>query len=187
MDGLASTLERRSSRRRFLARVAVASSAMAVAPLRYLLHPEPAHAVIARCASCLPGSACCDGWTTFCCTINDGVNACPPNSYVAGWWKCTNYRGSRLCEEEGVRYYMDCNRRPGARCSDGCRCAGSSCGNRSTCCNLFRYGQCNADVPQLTEIVCRTVMCVNPCTVYSFCDCSEKVDNETCRHDASCL
>ena len=45
-DAAGSLLERRTSRRGVLARAAVAGSAMAVAPARYLLYPEPALAVV---------------------------------------------------------------------------------------------------------------------------------------------
>ncbi len=181
-----SALDRESSRRSFLSRVALFGSAFAVAPLRYLLRPETAQAVV-TCGDCAPRNLCCDGWTTFCCTINDGVNACPPYSFIAGWWKCTSYKGSRLCADEGVRYYIDCNRKPRHKCPSGCQCANGKCKNRKTCCINFRYGQCNTDVAATNEVVCRVVMCVNPCSVYSFCDCTEKVSNETCRHEAACF
>lgn len=179
-------LERKTSRGGFLSKVALVGSAMAVAPMRFLIKPESAHGVV-TCAKCPPGSKCCGGWTEFCCTINEGVNACPPYSYIAGWWKCTSYRGSKLCADEGVRYYIDCNRRPGHRCPGGCRCANDDCRNWKTCCTTFRYGQCNTDQRGTTEVVCRVIMCVNPCAVYDFCDCTEKINNATCGHEAACL
>lgn len=179
-------LARKSSRHGFLSRVALVGSALAVAPLRFLVKPESAYGVV-TCAKCAPGSKCCGGWTEFCCTINKGINACPPYSYIAGWWKCTSYRGSKLCEDEGVRYYIDCNRRPGHRCPGGCKCANNNCRNWKTCCTTFRYGQCNTDQRGTTEVVCRTVMCVNPCSVFAFCDCTQKVNNATCGHEAPCL
>ena len=58
-------LERRTSRRGMLVRVAIGGSALAVAPLRYLLRPGSAEAVI-TCRNCRPGARCCDGWTEFC-------------------------------------------------------------------------------------------------------------------------
>ncbi|MEZ5099205.1 MAG: twin-arginine translocation signal domain-containing protein [Thermoleophilia bacterium] len=186
VERAAAALEARSSRRGFLERVALASSALAVAPVHYLTRPASAEAVV-TCRDCARGSQCCGGWTTFCCTINGGVNACPPYSYVAGWWKCTSYRGTRLCADEGVRYYLDCNRRPGARCPGGCHCGANDCDNRKTCCNNFRYGQCNTDLAGVTEVVCRIVMCVNPCHVYGECDCTMKVNDATCTHEADCL
>ena len=139
-------LEGRTSRRGLLIRLAVAGSAIAVAPLRYLLRPGTAMAVI-TCSQCGGGARCCDGWTDFCCVINNGINACPSYTYIAGWWKCTNYTGTNICHSQGVRYYIDCNRKPGMHCPHGCSCANGSCSNRSTCCNVFKYGQCNTQVP----------------------------------------
>ena len=101
VNASATALARRTSRRGLLAKAALVGSALAVAPLRYLLYPESAHAVV-TCRDCPPGSKCCDGWTEFCCTINGGINACPPHSYIAGWWKCTSYKGSKICADEGV-------------------------------------------------------------------------------------
>ena len=87
-----SLLERRTSRRGLLARAALAGSAMAVAPLRYLLRPVSAWAVIHPhlCGSGL----CADGYTAFCCEINEGKNVCPSGTFIGGWWKCTRYTGS---------------------------------------------------------------------------------------------
>ncbi len=182
----ASRLAGRGSRRSFLVRVAVVASAVAVGPLRYLLRPQSAEAVI-RCANCGGGAACCDGWTTFCCTLS-GHNTCPSYTFIGGWWKCTDYRGGGLCDAEGVRYYVDCNRNPGAHCPHGCSCGNGKCHNRSTCCNVFRYGQCNTHVRDVTEVVCRVVTCANPCRVYpGQCSCSEFVENATCTHNSPCL
>ena len=41
------------------------------------------------------GSGRTSGWTVFCCTINKGVNACPPGSFAAGWWKARFLRETR--------------------------------------------------------------------------------------------
>jgi hypothetical protein len=181
-----SVLDARVSRRRFLARSAIAASAVVVDPWRYILRPGPALGVI-TCSDCRGSDNCCDGWTTFCCTINDGRNECPSNSYMAGWWKCTEYKGSQLCASKGVRYYIDCNRTPGRTCSGGCHCAENRCGNRSTCCNVFRYGQCNTDVPGVTEVVCRIVTCANPCELSNDCNCTLFVENAVCGHESGCL
>lgn len=181
-----SVLGRRMSRRSALKRFATAGSAFMVAPLRYLLRPGTAFGAI-TCADCSSGSACCDGYTAFCCTINGGRNACPSYSYLAGWWKCTNYTGAGACRREGVRYYMDCNVKPSSRCPNGCRCANDKCYNRKTCCNVFRYGQCNTHIAGVTPIACRVIKCVNPCELYDFCNCTYKQDNNTCGHEAPCL
>ena len=183
----ASMLERRVSRRGILVRLATGGSALAVAPLRYLLRPLSAEGVIS-CADCSSGSLCCDGWTAFCCTVNpSGGNYCPTNTFEGGWWKCTNYRGTQLCDDQNVRYYIDCNLRPGQTCAGGCHCAGNSCGHRSTCCNVFRYGQCHTEVPEVTPIVCRLIKCRNPCELWPACNCSYKQDDNTCAHEEGCL
>jgi hypothetical protein len=179
-------LARRTSRRGFLARVAVVASAASVGPLRYLLRPGSAEAVI-TCRDCGGSAACCDGWTTFCCSLT-GQNTCPSYTFIGGWWKCTDFHGKGLCHSEGVRYYLDCNRRPGASCPHGCSCANGDCDNRATCCNIFRYGQCNTHVAQVTQVVCRVITCVNPCRLFpAQCSCTEMVDNATCSHHAPCL
>ncbi|MEA2144569.1 MAG: hypothetical protein QOG59_156 [Solirubrobacteraceae bacterium] len=179
-------LERRLSRRRALSRVAVAGAALAVAPVRYLVRPGTAWAVIVPgdCASGL----CLDGYTAFCCEIEHGHNTCPKGTYVAGWWKCTSYQGSGLCSAEGVRYYVDCNRRPHAVFAGGCQCAQGDCGRRRIDCNHFRYGQCNTQVAGTTEVVCRLMICQSPATVgWMNCNDTEMVDDNTCYHSADCL
>jgi hypothetical protein len=179
-------LARRVSRRDALSRVAVAGAAFAVAPARYLVRPGTAWAVIGpgQCAS----GRCLDGYTAFCCEIQHGRNTCPNGTYVAGWWKCTSYRGSGLCAAEGVRYYVDCNRMPGRAFPGGCQCAQGDCGRRRVDCNHFRYGQCNTQVAGTTEVVCRLMICQNPATVgWMHCNDTEMVDNQTCYHDADCL
>jgi hypothetical protein len=181
-----SVLERRVSRRGAIARAAVAGSAFAVAPLRYLLRPGTAWAVITP-ADCASG-ACTDGYTAFCCEIQHGHNRCPAGTYVAGWWKCTDYRGAGLCHPQGVRYYLDCNRIPGHRFPGGCQCAHGDCGRRRVDCNHFRYGQCNTQVQGTTEVVCRLVICQHPADVAQLgCNDTLKVDNRTCSHEADCL
>ncbi|MDQ3877259.1 MAG: twin-arginine translocation signal domain-containing protein [Actinomycetota bacterium] len=183
--GASRALSSKTTRRGFLEKAAVVGSALMVSPLRYLLRPVPAYAVVTspHCASGL----CTSGFTTFCCTINDGVNGCPPYSFLGGWWKCTNYRGKGACHKEGVRYYMDCNVTPGHSCPGGCHCAKGKCSNRHTCCNDFRYGQCTTDIAGITPVVCRVVKCVNPCKLYANCNCTLKVDNATCAHEEGCL
>jgi len=183
-DAAGSLLERRTSRRGFLARAALAGSAMVVAPLRYLLRPVSAWAVIGP-GSCGSG-LCTDGYTAFCCEINQGKNVCPPGTFIAGWWMCTRYSGHGLCAAEGVRYYLDCNRLPSS--SADCRCANGTCSERRTDCNVFRYGQCNTQIGRVTAIACRVVVCQNPSTVGGFnCNSSVAVDDNTCSHEWPCL
>jgi hypothetical protein len=184
VDAAGSMLERRTSRRGLLGRAALAGSAMAVAPLRYLVRPLSAWAVLDP-GSCADG-LCTDGYTAFCCEINDGHNVCPSNTYIGGWWMCTRYSGSGLCAAEGVRYYMDCNHLPGT--SADCRCANDTCAERRTDCNVFRYGQCNTQIPGVTPIACRVVVCQNPSTIAGpNCSASPAVDDNTCAHEWSCL
>lgn len=183
----AEALDRRTSRRGFLARAAVFGSALAVAPLRYLLEPVSALAAIVRPSDCA-GGLCSDGWTEFCCTINDGLNVCPSYSFVGGWWKCTDYRGRQLCEDTGVRYYIDCNRTPGHSIPGGCHCAHGNCDRFRVGCNVFRYGQCNTEIGGVTEVVCRVVVCKHPATIPELnCNSTLKVNDFTCGHEAPCL
>jgi hypothetical protein len=179
-------LERRFSRRGMLVRLAAAGSALAVAPLRYLLYPGTALAAITP-GECAYG-ACTDGYTAFCCEINHGQNSCPTGTFPGGWWMCTDYPGHNLCAESGIRYYVDCNALPGQTYPGGCRCAGSTCDERRVACNVFRYGQCNTDVPGITAVVCRMVVCENPSTISELgCSASVAVDDAVCSQDARCL
>jgi hypothetical protein len=183
---LGSMLERRTSRRGVIARAALVGSAFAVAPVRYLVRPVEAWAVITP-GDC-PGGACNDGYSAFCCEIEHGENVCPPNTYVGGWWMCTDYQGSGLCHQEGVRYYLDCNRTPGRVFPGGCQCANGDCGQRRIDCNHFRYGQCNPQVQGTTEVVCRLMICQNPATVRELgCNGTVMIDDNTCDQEAGCL
>jgi hypothetical protein len=186
VEAAGSLVERRTSRRGLLARAALVGSALSVGPLRLLLRPTSAWAVIApgHCS----GGLCNDGYTAFCCEINHGANTCPPHTYVAGWWKCTAYRGHGLCDAEGVRYYVDCNRSPGQRFPGGCKCANNNCNERRVDCNHFRYGQCNTQVGGVTEVACRVVVCQHPASIPEFnCNRTYKVDNNVCAHEGGCL
>jgi hypothetical protein len=179
-------LERRFSRRTVLLRVAVAGSALAVAPLRYLLYPGSALACIvpANCA----GGLCTDGYTGFCCEINDGLNSCPTDTFPGGWWMCTDYTGRRLCDEQGVRYYVDCNALPGRVVDGGCHCGDCNCDQRRIGCNIFRYGQCNTQIAGVTAVVCRMVLCENPSLIPALnCSSALAVDDAVCAQEASCL
>jgi hypothetical protein len=176
-----SVLQSRTSRRGFLVRSALAGSALAVAPMRYLLRPVTAYAAICGCAGsdCNCGSSCCDGYTEFCCAVNDGKNACPPGTFEAGWWRAD---GSRFCD--GPRYFTDCNAQCGSNaCS--CHCAGGDCDNRRTCCNVFRYGQCNQHIECYGAIACRVVTCTPPYELFD-CDRTTLWDDSTANHSANC-
>jgi hypothetical protein len=180
-------LERRTTRRGAIARATLAGSALAVAPVRYLIRPGTAWAVISP-PDCPPGAKCNDGYTAFCCEIEHGQNACPQGTYIAGWWKCTSYTGTGQCQQEGVRYYLDCNRLPGHTFPGGCQCARGDCGRRRVDCNHFRYGQCNTQIEGQTEVVCRLVICQHPASVGGWgCNATLMIDDRTCEHEADCL
>ncbi len=184
--GSALALERGFTRRTALQRIALVGSALAVAPLRYLLYPGTALAAIMP-SDCTDG-LCTDGWTAFCCQITGGLNSCPEGTFAGGWWMCTDYAGSQLCAGHGLRYYVDCNALPGAEFPGGCQCAGGTCSERRVACNVFRYGQCNAHVAGVTAVVCRMVLCENPSTVPALgCSASLAVENAVCAQDAACL
>jgi hypothetical protein len=180
---VSSALAGRTSRRGFLARSAVAGTALSVAPTDLLLRPTTAYAAICGCSgsNCDCGDLCCDGYTEFCCTLT-GVNACPSGTALGGWWKAD---GSSYCGN-GPRYYMDCNVLPGANpCS--CGCAQGSCANRKACCTHFRYGQCHQEIPSMGAIMCRVVSCTPPWVLDGTCTTATATDQNTLFHDRSCL
>lgn len=181
-------LSARTSRRGFLARSAVAGSALSVGGWEFLVKPQSAYASV-----CGPGSTCSSGWTVFCATINNGINSCPPGSIAAGWWKAD---GASLCGGK-ARYIIDCNAqctrcapssKPGLcpsscwNCKCGCGPAGQ-CDNRRICCNNFRYGQCNQQVPRVGAVHCRVVSCIPPWT-FEKCTTAVATDNRTRDHNS---
>ena len=196
VERVAGVLERRTSRRGFLARTAVVGSALAVAPADYILRPGTAYAAVCGCAgqSCACGSACCDGYTDFCCTIHDGANTCPDGTFVGGWWKAS---GSLYCS--GDRYYIDCmgvctncGCGGGHFCGPGCdgltcECANGDCNHRKVGCITFRYGQCHQEIACSGRIACRVVTCTPPWLVDPTCTTTVLVDNNTANHNATCL
>ena len=167
---------RHFDRRRFLYRLAVIGSALALDPLKFLTRPTPAYASV-----CGSGNSCGAGWSVFCCTINNGANTCPSGSYVAGWWKVD---ASAFCLGS-ARYYIDCNRLPGSSCN--CRCNSTGCDHRRVCCNVFRYGQCNTHIGGVTEVVCRLITCTPPWKWDPSCGRTVRTDNETRSHSSRCL
>ena len=192
--GMIGALSRRFpplSRRSVLVGAAVAGSALATNPRGYVLRPVPAYASI-----CGPGNTFDSGWTVFCCTVNKGVNACPPGSFAAGWWKAAD---SSWCGN-GYRYIVDCNASC-SKCTSGCsdgicdsKCWSCSCGRgssatcdqRRVCCNAFRYGQCNTQVKCSGGVHCRVVSCVAPYK-WASCTTTSLSDNRTAEHSAPCL
>lgn len=195
-----SALARRTSRRGFLARTTMASSAIVAAPTDFILKANTAQQALCRCQGqlCDCGSTCCGGYTEFCCTMS-GENKCPPGTLLGGWWKAD---GTSYCGAPGAstpRYYMDCNS-PCGNCScgssgvcrgsctgDKCECALGNCNNRKTGCTHFRYGQCNQDTACIGPIMCRVVTCQAPWTLDQSCGTSSATDQRTATHHRPCL
>jgi hypothetical protein len=181
----AGLLERKASRRGFILGSAMVGSAVAVAGCTPGTTPGTPYKHITDCSSGL----CTDGYTDFCCTVNNGVNACPPNSFAGGWWRA-DY--SSFCN--GTRYYIDCMQNccgPSigggfcAGCTE-CRCAGG-CDTRRVYCNYFRYGQCHQEIAISGPIACRVVTCTPPYNDASMaCSTAAAVDNSTAEHTSAC-
>jgi hypothetical protein len=194
IERLATGLESALSRRSFFNRAALVGTAVAAGKgVDLVLRPGTAYARVCGCGGqrCDCGSKCCNGYTAFCCTVNDGANYCPPNTVMGGWWKADT---SSFCGG-GPRYYMDCNATctcgSGAFCSadcdsTNCGCANGSCGEWRTGCVTFRYGQCNQDVAPIGRIVCRMVACVPPWEIDPTCTTASARDNNTAEHNAPC-
>lgn len=192
-------LESRASRRGFLAKAALAATALVAAPTTFLLRPGSAYAAV-----CGEGASCGSGWTVFCCSVYRGMNKCPPGTFVGGWWKTDN---SPFCCSGGqrqARYLIDCHSRCSnctTGCSNGfcasdchtCSCrschtdASGTCDNRRHCCNEFRYGQCNQDIGCSGPVVCRVATCTPPYRLYPSCGTTPLTDNRTATHSAPCL
>ncbi len=195
-DAASRFLDRRSARRGFLTSTAVVGSAMAVAPVSYVLRPGTAYAQVCRCngSDCGCGQLCCDGYTEFCCTLY-GTNGCPPGSLYGGWWRVS---GSSYCGGSN-RYYLDChNPCNGCGCGASGVCSGScngtacgcglgSCANRKAGCTHFRYGQCNQQERCLGPIICRVVTCTPPWVLEPNCSRSVRTDPATAWHHRPCL
>jgi hypothetical protein len=187
-------LARKTSRRSFVARATLVATALSVEPLDFLLRPVSAYAAICQCASssCSCGELCCDGYTQFCCTINNGINACPPGTFAGGWWKAD---GSIYCA--GPRYYIDCmGECQGCGCGGGsfcpgcdglvCQCALGTCANRQVGCAEFRYGQCHQEIACSGRISCRVVSCTPPWLLDPSCATVSQTDDSTANHFAPC-
>src|SRR4051812_38637462 len=120
MEKTSSLLSTHTSRRGLLVKSAIVGTALTTNPIDFVLRPVSAYGAVCTCRglSCSCGTACCDGYTEFCCTIT-GHNSCPPGSITAGWWRAD---GTGLCGGAS-RYYLDCNQLPDQPAC-GCQCAG---------------------------------------------------------------
>jgi hypothetical protein len=166
-----------TSRRRFLTTATLAGTAIAVDPIGFLTRPQSAYATV-----CGPGATCGAGWSAMCCSINGGRNTCPPNTFRGGWWKADR---SAYCGGH-ARYYIDCNALPGSHFH--CHCNQTNCDHRYVACNVFRYGQCNTQIPETTAVVCRQISCIPPWELYPHaCSSTSMTDNATALHTAPCL
>ncbi|MDT5103980.1 MAG: hypothetical protein QOI25_1493 [Mycobacterium sp.] len=184
-----SVLERRLSRRGLFARAAVVGSAVTTSGLDYILRPGTAYASV-----CGSGNTCSSGWTAMCCTVNHGVNQCPPGSFAGGWWKA---EGASLCGGQ-ARYYIDCQAEcthchcHGSHfCSERCwdckpHCAHGGCDQRRVCHNVFRYGQCDRNRHCSGPVLCRAISCTPPWQ-WANCSSAAATDNFTVSHSAACL
>jgi hypothetical protein len=186
----ASVLERCLSRRSLFTRAAIVGSAVTVGGLDFVLRPGTAYASL-----CGDSHTCSSGWTAMCCTINHGVNQCPPGSFPGGWWKA---EAASLCGGS-ARYYVDCQGEcTTCGCNDGShfcvedcwnckkRCAHGSCDERRVCHNVFRYGQCDRDRHCSGPVLCRAISCTPPWK-WANCSSASATDNFTVSHTASCL
>jgi len=180
---MSGVLDAKLSRRSFIARTTLFGSAVAVGGVAVAGCQGAPYQVVTDCPG---GTLCTDGYTDFCCTINGGVNTCPPNTLPAGWWRAD---GSLFCYG-APRYYIDCNQ---VCCGPGygntgfcygcspCRCAGD-CNTRRVYCNYFRYGQCNTGILFVGPIACRMVSCTPPYLLNLGCGYSDAVDDSTADH-----
>jgi hypothetical protein len=173
------TLRNGSSRRSFLSVVTLGGAALATHPWRFVTKPQSAYAT---CTQSGTDNSCGAGYTVFCCTVNQGRNMCPPGTFAGGWWKAdrSSYCGG------AARYIIDCNALPGH--PQPCSCNSTGCDHRLHACNIFRYGQCNTQIPGTTAVVCRQVTCTPPWKVYpGACSATSQTDNNTAEHSAPCL
>lgn len=167
-------------RRGLLRSSAVVGAALVTNPWSYLTRPASAYDAV-----CGTDATCADGYSVFCCTINNGQNTCPPDSFIAGWWKADQ---SSFCGGS-ARYYVDCNAFRGST-THPCRCNDVTCDKRLVACNQFRYGQCHTEIPYSATgpVVCRLVSCTPPWQQYAgVCSTSSKTDNNTATHSAPCV
>ena len=196
-ERIARRMNPETSRRSFLRKAAMVATALATAPVNFILRPGTAYAAV-----CGPAPACNQGYTVLCCTVNRGINACPPGMFVGGWWKAN---GSTLCCDSAgrptSRYYIDCH--PTCTCDSGgsrnfcdpacvackCRCNNDSgtCDQRRVCCNYFRYGQCNTQIARSGPVACRVVTCTPPYVLWDECSATVRTDDYTAEQTAPCV
>ncbi|MEI8405893.1 MAG: hypothetical protein WCG96_11550, partial [Actinomycetes bacterium] len=168
----------RLTRRSLLARAAVFGSAMAINPVGFAVRPASAYGAV-----CGDAANCSDGYSIFCCTINNGGNFCPDGTFLGGWWKADN---SGFCCG-GPRYYLDCNATCGTEYSCHCGDDPGTCDHRRSNCVDFRYGQCHLEIACYGPVTCRLVTCTPPWAFDPSCTTTSATDNDTATHTAPCL
>ncbi len=182
-------IERRVSRRGFLARTTLVGTAVSAVGWDFIVRPGSAYAWV-----CGEGASCYSGWTAMCCSINGGINQCPPGSFAGGWWKA---EGASLCGGS-ARYYVDCQAEcvdcgcgGGHFCEEGCwscrpHCADGGCDRRRVCHTVFRYGQCNRHRECSGPVMCRAISCTPPWE-WAECSTAAATSQATVSHSAPCL
>jgi hypothetical protein len=168
----------RMTRRSLLTRTAVLGSALAINPVDFAVRPASAYAAV-----CGESASCSDGYSVFCCTINNGGNFCPDGTFLGGWWKADN---SGFCCG-GPRYYLDCNASCGTDYSCHCDDNPGTCDHRRSNCAQFRYGQCHLEIDCYGPVTCRLVTCTPPWAFDPSCTATSATDNDTVTHTAPCL
>ncbi len=177
------------ARRSFLLRVAVVGSALATAPLRYLLYPGTALAAVVGPLECRSGK-CADGYTEFCCEINQGgVNACPTGTFAGGWWMCTDYAGSaallRAAASATTLIATRCPAIPSPAAAVAATTTAATGASRAT---SSATASATPHIDGTTAVVCRLVVCENPATISELhCSAALATDNAVCGHEAPCL
>ena len=168
------------NRRNFLVRTALFGSAVAIAPKEFALEPRTAYQSV-----CGLSTKCHDGYTAFCCTINNGANFCPTGTFISGWWKADR---ASFCGGK-ARYYVDCNGLPHTEWH--CHCPSTTtCDKRHVSCVQFRYGNCHTEIAidvRKSPVVCRLVTCTPPWQFDPSCTKASFTDQETVTHSAPCL
>ncbi len=168
----------RMTRRSLLGRTAVLGSALAINPVDFAVRPASAYSSV-----CGEAASCGDGYSVFCCTINNGGNFCPDGTFLGGWWKADN---SGFCCG-GPRYYLDCNAICGTEYSCHCGDDPGTCDHRRSNCADFRYGQCHLEIDCYGPVTCRLVTCTPPWAFDPSCTTTSASDDDTRTHTAPCL
>ncbi len=192
---IGSVLEKRTSRRGFIATAMKTGVGVATWSIYGLLRPTAALASCPHndCSCCSDGTVTCDcscsdqcnmfTVSIFCCSIPGGTNNCPSGTYRSGWWRCSDTNPD-ICSGS-YRYYIDCNPTPGPnQCP--CTCP-NGCSGHPSCRYCREWSQCNTGM-SLGRNKCRIVRCQNPGTIFSDCSTTPVADGTPgeCTCEATC-